>query len=46
MFQLKLHPEGSTDIFDHVPIELIPTETGGSGKSHYEYSGNSKLHIT
>jgi hypothetical protein len=40
MFQLKLHPEGSKDIFNHVPIELLPTEIGGTGKSHYEYSGN------
>ncbi|XP_025410038.1 alpha-tocopherol transfer protein-like [Sipha flava] len=35
---LKLHPEGSKDIFNHVPIELLPTEIGGTGKSHYEYS--------
>ncbi|KAE9534889.1 hypothetical protein AGLY_008181 [Aphis glycines] len=34
---LKIFPEDSTDIFNHMPIDIMPLEIGGNGKSHYEY---------
>ncbi|KAL5241385.1 hypothetical protein ACI65C_008795 [Semiaphis heraclei] len=35
---LKVFPENSTEIFNHVPIDIMPQEMGGNGKSHYEYT--------
>jgi len=28
-----------------MPIDLMPQEIGGNGKSHYEYCGNSKQYV-
>jgi len=36
---LKLYPENSPDaVFKNLPIDIMPAEIGGNGKSHYEYS--------
>lgn len=40
VLKITLYPEGSKEVFNHVPIEIMPTEMGGNGKSHYEYCGN------
>ncbi|KAL4097282.1 hypothetical protein QTP88_022082 [Uroleucon formosanum] len=34
---MKIHTEDSTEIFDHLPIDIMPQEMGGNGKSHYEH---------
>lgn len=46
VFKLKIYPESSMDaVFKHVSVEIMPTEIGGNGKSHYEYSGNSRNNL-
>lgn len=38
-----MHPENSTDVFEKLPVELMPAEVGGTGKSHVELSGTNLL---
>lgn len=42
---MKVYPEGSTEVFQNLPIELLPAEVGGKGRSHFEYSGNIKKNV-
>ncbi|XP_050527963.1 alpha-tocopherol transfer protein-like [Daktulosphaira vitifoliae] len=34
---VTLHSVGSTEVFKYVPLEYMPEEMGGQGKSHIEY---------
>ncbi|VVC28350.1 Cellular retinaldehyde binding/alpha-tocopherol transport,CRAL/TRIO, N-terminal domain,CRAL-TRIO lipid [Cinara cedri] len=34
---LQMYPENSEEVFENLPVDIMPSEIGGKGKSHYEY---------
>ncbi|XP_050433947.1 alpha-tocopherol transfer protein-like isoform X4 [Adelges cooleyi] len=43
--RVTLYSEGSDEFFNHVPVEFMPEEMGGRGKSHMTYSEDTYNHM-